>query len=136
MARNSRVRGPTGIFTMPVPFTPVTGMSISRPWDDGPILLLARARMSNAGAASVNFCLQIWEDGTSISGVPMCQDIPAGSAAVIAHGHLHLPSAGAHTYQLAGSADGAATSRLVAGGAELIAIQFPRWDQEDGLITL
>ncbi len=136
MARYNRIRGPAAPFIMPAPFTLVPGMSITGQWDTGPILLIARARVSNGGPAAAPFAIQLWEDGVTISTVPMFLDLAATSAGTIPHTHLHLPAPGTHTYALAGSGNAAVTSLIPANAAELIAIQLNPENAAADLVAL
>ncbi len=136
MARYSRIRGPSVSFELPAAVVLIPGMSITRQFDQGELLILYTARADNLTAAPTNFQLQLFLDGAATITPILLAQVPLGNSATLSGSALQPIDEGLHTIDLRAQGDAAVGDLVAARSAELIIIQLPLWDQAANLITL
>lgn len=136
MARYSRRRGPTANYDMTGSFALVPGMTISRSFGRGTLLVCGHLRFSCIIVAGSLARFQAFLDGAGLGGsfgaITLANnDFRTGGFCIL---EPILP--GLHTIELRVRGDAAAGDLVDAGSAELVVIELPEWDEDDDLITL
>jgi len=134
VARLSRRRGPTANFALDGTFRTITGLSISRAFDDGELVILARAQVRNdSGVVQLQHCRLVL-DGVEIPNSPtlVLADAVELLASLSTYA-LQAIAAGPHTIELQARQAAGATNVILANTGELAVIQLPVWDTTDDL---
>lgn len=134
--RYSRRRGPAAIFELTAPFTLITGLTISRYWDEGELLISFHARTLNVCGFLSTFQLCPYLDGVAILAAPPAKDIPNGSDGSLSATILQPITQGPHTIQLFASGNAAPGDIIPIQYAELVVVQLGVWDSDRDIITL
>jgi len=135
--RYSRRRGPTANFECALGYQLITGMSITRFWDEGELLISGMASYNQAAGATSQFGLAIVLDAvTVLPQTPPTQTVLLGQTASLALKILQPIAQGQHTIQLWATGLAAAGDVIFAQSAELIVIQLPLWDATTDILTL
>ena len=124
MARYSRRRKSAFTFTLPGSFATITDMSITRVWDDGELLILAKARMRNDSLVTAQVDIRVVIDGIAVSPIGPGATIVAGATASVADVILQPNNAGAHTIALEGQSTVTPDVIVLGASAQLIVIQL------------
>jgi len=134
--RYSRRRGPAANYDCTAAFTLIPGLTISRYWDEGEILICTRAAIfNNAGGAGL-FSISPYLDGVAILPAPPLFNIPNASNANISATLLQALTQGPHTLALYVLGLAPPGDIVLAQNAELIVIQLGVWDSDRDIITL
>ncbi len=135
VARLSRRRGPTADFTLTGIFQTITGLSVTRAFDEGELVIIGRARARNTEGVDQLERSRLTLDGTEIPNTETL--VLAGAAIALATLSTHALqaiAAGEHTIALQARTDGGPGHSILANTAELSVIQLPVWDTTDDLL--
>lgn len=136
MARYSRRRGPEFDFALSTAPTRVPGMTITRFFDEGELLILAHARIREDAALANQVLLIPVLDGARLYQATHASSLVASGNLTMALTFLSPIAAGIHTLELQASVIAATAAALLADSAELVAIQLPSWDSDADITTL
>lgn len=136
MARYSRIRGPASVVDLASTLTLISGFSITRTFGLGLVLVSYSTSLFNNTGASTFWLMSVVLDGVAI--LNSQQRVNAG----VPHGHniswtdIFEIACGRHTFELHGRGSVAAGNEINLEQTNLLVIELPPWDQEEGLITL
>lgn len=133
MARISRRTGPTVGFAIPEVFTLIPGLSVTRLFDDGELLILISALPDNGGVSASDFQIRATVDGQALTPGRFSTQLLPGENPTVTGFYLHPINAGIHTINLECLEDVNTGSTILADLSTLIVIQLPTWDQADDL---
>ena len=128
MARYSRRRGPPADFELSGGAQIITGLSITRFWDHGEILLLVNLGYSNNIVGNAVVTINVALDGISPFLV-----VPQWSFTHTFFANLSLQTLiptteGVHTIDIIGTGNPVASDIILANKSTIVAIQLPLWD--------
>lgn len=130
MARYSRRLGPAANYELIGTATPIPGMSITRDWDDGELLLIARETILNGTGAQIGASFAFRVDGVQVPADVAQGTIPAGVPGTITDAQLITITKGTHTIDMISAGSAAAGDVVLQNGVSFIVIQLPLWDQD------
>lgn len=133
MPRYSRRLGPAANFELLATPQAVPGLSITRQWDEGELLILARVLILNGTAGTIGISFAILIDGVQIPQDVAQGQITAGNPSAFSDHALIPISGGIHTIHLVCTGSAVAGDVVLANGAILTVIQLPQWDQPDDI---
>jgi len=136
MARYSRREGPTAPFEITATLTAIPGISITRYYDEGELLILAQAAIDQEQATTTEYRVDVFVDGVSITSPAHLTQLGATAEETLTRIHLHPVTQGEHTIDLRIRGSGNVGDTVPAGGATLIVLQLPLWDSEADIIAL
>jgi hypothetical protein len=134
--RYSSRHGPHSYYELTNNLVLVPGMTITRFWDDAPLLILGHATCDNTCGATSAFRLQPTVDGVALFAYQPRLSIANGGQGTLAFHALKPITHGIHTIALTAAGHANAGDYLQAGSAELIVLQLPEWDDHADIITL
>lgn len=132
MARYSSRRGPNPAFDLLVTEETIPGLTITRHWDEGELLILGQASINNNSAADRNYYIAIRVDGAG-AGSAYGLIHNANGEGLACHACLKITK-GEHTISLNAKGTGNPIERINIGAATLTVIQLPIWDQDTDII--
>lgn len=134
MARYSRRRGPVANFALTTTDQLIPGLTVTRAFDNGELLILAHARFDTDSGVTNPNRLSIYINGVQETHPFIEHHVQALQRAMLSLHHIVPTSRGTHTIDLRASSRTPAGDVLIRNTAELVVIQLPRWDQEDDLL--
>ena len=134
MARYNRASGPPADFELTAAFQDVTGLSITRSWDDGEVLISFTTSISNGTGLLVETDVRVLIDGQVQNLLFQSTTTPAGQFNTLTATAFLPLSEGSHTIKLQAGGNAAVGDVLLAGFTNLTVIQLPLWDSQAGII--
>lgn len=129
MARYSRRSGPSVAFELTASLVLVPGMTITRFFDAGELLIAYNTRIDNGTVGDVDFVADIVIDGVSVQTNPPQHRIPAGGLGQLGNTFIASIDAGEHTIELRAGGAAAVGDNIPSDSTFLSVIQLPLWDQ-------
>lgn len=134
MARISQRLGPSVdyFFVQAGVQEPIPGLTITRFFDEGELLVLYACTVNNENVAETEFRLKPRVDGQSLAGdsfMGMAERVPQGEAVTISGSFIKSIAAGVHTIALFCQASNVPNARVLDLRTVLTVIQLPQWDQ-------
>lgn len=134
MARYSSRTGPPADQELVSAGAPLNGMSITRQFDAGELLILAWSRISNNAGAAAVYGLQTQLDGVTIGALGPVLNIPNATLGTVHAAFLVPITEGPHTLSLFMGGQIAAGDVAQQNGSRLIVIQLPLWDSDGDVL--
>ena len=137
MARYSQRLGPAAPFELTASMQTITGLSITRFFDNGELLISYYAQLFNSTVIDPDGFYQVTLDGAVIPASQLNRVMWGNSTFTdVCKTFLHSISAGVHTLAFQAQGTAAAGETIAANNALLTIVQLPLWDQDDDIITL
>jgi len=130
MARYSRRSGPPANFELTATPTLITGLTLTRFFDEGELLISAQVEVGNATGVTITPFITVTVDGVTIPGIRGAPNIATGFRGAATLTTIVPIAAGMHTINVLGQGDAIAGDTAVANLAQLTVIQLPQWDQD------
>lgn len=132
--RYSSRAGPAGAWTLPLTYTLIPGLTITRYWDNGPLLIAWTAATTNAAATLQQHAVRVYLDGSQVPQAYSRATCINGDSISQSGATIVDPGIGTHTIELRALGPGDATNTAQANGSRLTAIQLPHWDNTGDLL--
>lgn len=130
MARYSRRTGPPTNFTLNAPSTLIPGLTLTRFFDHGEILIMAQALAKNTIAQTANILMTTELNGVELLPTQVFVRPPADTLITLTSHILIAITKGTHTIRLTAAGQFTPTGHILAGRATLTVIQLPQWDTD------
>ncbi len=130
MARYSRRLGPPSPFALSATLQDVTGMSVTRLYDAGELLITYRANVFNGPGSALAFKVTVTIDDQPIPVSPMEATIGARVGHALAEAIIIPVKAGTHKISMQCAGDGIAGDTLNTNSCQICVIQLPLWDSD------
>ena len=133
MARYNRASGPPADFELTGSFQDITGLSITRNWDDGELFIAFVAQVNNTTLITVFTEVRVLIDGVVQNLLDISTFTLAGQFNTLAASTIIPINQGPHTIKLQGFGDAVVGDLLFANFTSLSVIQLPLWDSDKGI---
>jgi hypothetical protein len=136
MARYSRVGGPAIDSPLAAAFANIPGLSISRTWDDGPLILICTVGLVNGTPAPVDCAFAFAIDGAPHYPQNYAVRIPNGAGISLTHADVVAIAAGRRTITVQAQSTGDPLVVAEHDLCSLTVLQLPQWDDDEANLAI
>lgn len=136
MARFTTIRGPAVSFQPGGGIATIPGLSVTRHFQGGPVLILFTCMVENFTGILQNLTLDLTLDATRISGFAYLNEVSNNHRVLPNLHHMILIPCGTHTIAARANGPNSADFLIIADNAYFTIIELPEWDQDDQVVIL